>query len=713
MAWFVVLASAPQRSPAQADLPIYTDHLVNGFQDWSWASRNLANTSPVHSGAHSISVNDVAWTGISFHQAGFNNYQGGFDVSGYTNLSFWADGGTGGGQQIQVYAGYGATNGPRVLLSALPANGWRQYTVSLSALGVAAATNVSRLTWQLTSSGTTNAFYLDDIQLTAMPGPALVRIQVNAGHVLRAVDPRWFGLNTAIWDSDFDTPQTVQLLREAGARLLRFPGGSLSDEYHWASDTTLGNTWRWATSFSNFIHVATNVGAQAIITVNYGTGTPAEAAAWVRDANVTNHLGFQYWEIGNECYGSWEADSNTQPHDPYTYAVRAADYIAQMKAADPAIRIGVVAAPGQDSFANYTNHPATNSLTGRVHYGWTPVLLSTLKNLGVTPDFLVNHRYPEYSTANGAACADSDALLLQSAPAWAGDAADLRNQINAYFGAGGSNMELFVTENNSDAGAQGRQSTSLVNALYYADSLGQLMQTEFKAFVWWDFRNGGDTQGSFDPTLYGWRTNGDLGMVGGATNCYPAFHAAELMQYFARPGDSVLEAASDESLLSAYAVRRADGALNLLVINKSGVTNVNAAVVITNFTPFPAATVRSYGIAQDEAARTNASPSLQGLALTNFPGSSTNFDYSFPPYSLTLLTFAPAPAQLLPGPASGGQFILQLQGQPGTPYVLQSSPDLLAWTSVETDTLAGTVVDLTNVILAGSSRWFWRAIWQP
>jgi len=41
---------------AQTPLQIYTDNLVNGFQDWSWATRNMANTSPVHSGSASISV---------------------------------------------------------------------------------------------------------------------------------------------------------------------------------------------------------------------------------------------------------------------------------------------------------------------------------------------------------------------------------------------------------------------------------------------------------------------------------------------------------------------------------------------------------------------------------------------------------------------------------------------------------------------------------
>src|SRR6266436_4896562 len=81
---------------AQANLPIYTDHLVNGFQDWSWAPRNMASTL-VHSGANSIAVTNASFfQAISFHQNAFN-------TSVYTNLSFWANGGTNGGQTLDVY----------------------------------------------------------------------------------------------------------------------------------------------------------------------------------------------------------------------------------------------------------------------------------------------------------------------------------------------------------------------------------------------------------------------------------------------------------------------------------------------------------------------------------------------------------------------------------------------------------------------------------
>jgi len=450
--------------------------------------------------------------------------------------------------------------------------------------------------------------------------------------------------------------------------------------------------------------------------VNYGSGTPAEAASWVRYSNVTNHYGFKYWEVGNECYGTWETDTNNKPNDGYTYAQRAAIYLQQMKAADPTIKVGIVVVPGEESYANgNTTHAATNLLNGQLHYGWTPVLLSALKALGIAPDFAVHHRYPEY-TASGSSVADSDALLLQSTSGWAGDAADLRRQIVAYFGPEGTNIELVCTENNSDAGSQGRQSTSLVNGLYYAESLAQLMKTELNAFVWWDFRNGSLSDGSFDPTLYGWRTVGDLGMIGNLSTKYPPFYAAKLMQYFAKPADTILPASSDYLLLQSYAARRASGALNLLVVNRDSVTNFNAQVSVAGFIPDSVALVRSYGISQDEAARTNAAPASQDLATNTLAKVSTSFNYSFPPLSLTLFTLppsAPSVALLSAVTQPDGLPLLQLQGQANVRYVLQSSPDLIHWSNFSTNTLSTSTLNLGNPLTPGVNAQFYRALWQP
>lgn len=311
------------------------------------------------------------------------------------------------------------------------------------------------------------------------------------------------------------------------------------------------------------------------------------------------------------------------------------------------------------------------------------------------------------------ACADSDPLLLQSSAGWASDAADLRQQLTAYLGPAGAGVELVCTENNSDSGAQGRQSTSLVNGLYYADSLAQLMKTEFNGFIWWDLRNGSDTSGSFDPTLYGWRTVGDLGVIGGLTGRYPAFYAAKLMHYFARPGDAILEASSDYKLLSVYAARRADGALLCLVLNKDTLASFNAQIGLAGFIPDSGAMVRSYGIPQDTAAQTGlGSPDI---AQTSFASAGTDFAWTFAPLSMTLFTLAPTAPRLAvvtPAPQAGGPLLVELHGQPGTTYVIQTSTNLAAWTSVSTNALGtNNTLVLTRPVPAASGQTFWRALW--
>ena len=752
----IVIAAlfVPLFSPGQTNLAIYTDALTNGWQDWSYnVTRNFANPSPVHSGSDSMSATITsAWGGIQLYHADLTN-------TAYASISFWLNGGATGGQQLQMYGnldvgGVSTAQSARYHLPAPPPNTWQPYTVALSALGVANTTNFTGFAIQDAAGSTEPTFYLDDLQLNGVvPPPALVHLTINAGQPIRIADARWFGLNAAMWDSYYDTPQTVSFLNQLGTRIIRLPGGSNADDYHWAYNREGANTWNWQTSFGNFIDVITNasVNAQAIITANYGDGTPQEAAAWVAYCNATSTnlqllgvdaygtnwqtarfwarlranaplgtddgrnflrvsrstaMGFKYWEIGNECYGGWEIDSNTLAHDPYTYAVRATNYISLMKAVDPTIKIGVVATPGEDSSVNNYNHPVVNPRTGQTHYGWTPVLLATLKSLGVMPDFLVHHFYSEYGS-------DNDVTLLQVSANWASDAANLRQQITDYIGAAGTNIELLITENNADAGNQGKQSTSLVNGLYLADSLAQLTKTEFNSFIWWDLRNSLDTSGDFSASLYGWRTNGDLGIIGSLNTLYPTFYTFKLVQNFVQPGDSVLTAASDYSLLSVYAVRRLNGSLTVLAINKDPVNTFTGQVAVAGYTPAKTATVYSYGMPQDDAARMGiGSPDI---AQTNLSGAGTVFNHVFPPYSATVLALSPTPANLLafPKPSDTNQFIFQLQGQAGVPYVVQQSTNLTTWTSVSTNTLQTATLNFSNAMLTVPSQQFWRAIWQP
>ena len=63
------------------------------------------------------------------------------------------------------------------------------------------------------------------------------------------------------------------------------------------------------------------------------------------------------------------------------------------------------------------------------------------------------------------------------------------------------------------------------------------------------------------------------------------------MQDFFQPGDTVLTAASDYSLLSTYAVRRQDGGLTMLAINKDPSNSYTAQMAVAGFTPATNGTV--------------------------------------------------------------------------------------------------------------------------
>ena len=701
---------------AQGAQVIYDDALENGWQNYGWATLNYASGSPVHSGSDAISVSAGAYQALYVHHADF-------DSTPYAALTFWINGGPMGGQTLQVQAELGGGAQAAYPLPALAANTWQQVTIPLAALGAAGQPNLDGFWIQSTSGASLPTFYVDDMALTAssVTQPTSAHLSVNAGQAVRTLDGRVYGLNTAVWDSNLGTPASVSLLGQMGTQTLRFPGGSTSDGYDWSTNRSDGDPWMWGSSFATFAALAQAAQSQAILTVNYGSGTPQMAAAWVaysegdpasaqtigvdargRDWHTVgfwaslraatplaaddgeNFLrvghpapyGFRDWEIGNECYGSWENDQHGatgsslsgSPHDAYTYAGYAAQFLQAMKAVDSAIKVGVVGIPGEDAWGD-GQHPVPNPNEGNApHSGWTPVVLATLASLGVTPDFVVHHRYAQNPGG------ESDSSLLQSAgPGWASDAADLRKMLTDYAGAAGAGVELLATEANSVSYNPGKQSVSLVNGLFYADSLGNLAQTEFNACAWWDFRNSSAPGNNNDPSLYGWRLYGDYGLVAAGDRSdtpvntpYPTFYAAKLLTHWGRGGDRVVAASSDYNRLSVYAAKLSNGSLSLLVINKDPSRDLTGHIALTGFVPGSGpATVYQYGKPQDLA---NAD-----LTQTAVGSAGAAFDAVFPSYSMTVIMLSPAAAvptpptiavaaAATPAPVTGTQANVSVQG---------------------------------------------------
>ncbi|SPE61466.1 hypothetical protein SBV1_700016 [Verrucomicrobia bacterium] len=278
------LSLLPFASLGQSNLTIYADSLAAGWLDYSYGiTRNFANTSPVHSGSYSISVTITnAYGGLQLFHSPLTN-------SAFAFISFWLNGGSSGGQQLQMYGNLGP--GPtaqtgRFSLAAPSVNSWRQYFVPLAALDVNNATNFSGFAIQDSAGSTEPTFYLDDIQLISSTPPAVTHLTVDAGQSVRTADARWFGMNGAIWDSALDSPSTLNALSNMGTRAMRFPGGSDSDDYHWVTNRQTGANFTWTTSTAHFIHLVTNANVQSMITLNYGTGSTNEAAAWVAYVNA-------------------------------------------------------------------------------------------------------------------------------------------------------------------------------------------------------------------------------------------------------------------------------------------------------------------------------------------------------------------------------------------------------------------------------------------
>ena len=171
----LTLLAAPASAIAQSNLTIYTDSLATGWMDYSYScTRNFANTSPVHSGSDSISVTITsAYGGLQLYHAPMTN-------TAYANITFWLNGGTTAGQQLQMYGNLGT--GPsgqsqRFYLNTPLVNTWLLYTVPLSALGVANVTNFSGFAIQDSADSSEPTFYVDDIQLASAAAPAVTRLE--------------------------------------------------------------------------------------------------------------------------------------------------------------------------------------------------------------------------------------------------------------------------------------------------------------------------------------------------------------------------------------------------------------------------------------------------------------------------------------------------------------------------------------------------------
>ncbi|MFI9318289.1 cellulose binding domain-containing protein [Kitasatospora aureofaciens] len=409
-----------------------------------------------------------------------------------------------------------------------------------------------------------------------------VSVSVDAALQLATVPATGVGVNIPVYDADMNAAATPGLLSTAGINTVRYPGGSHSDVYHWQTGTAENGQYVAPnTGFDAFMGTVRAAGAQPIITANYGSGTPQEAAAWVQYANVTKGYGVKYWEIGNEVYGNgeynatWEYDTHSSK-SATTYANNVLQYVSAMKAADPSVRIGaVLTTPGY--WPDGIVGPGDTM-------DWNHTVLSIA---GSKIDFAIVHAYPTSTSP-----AD---LLTKPQAQNANITGAVRSLINQYAGSNAPNVGIAVTE----ANAQAYLDTS-PNGLFAPDNYLTWLENGAFNVDWWDLRNGTDC--TKVTTVEGATDYNDGGTVSSGSPCepavdtpFPAYYGIQMISKLGAPGDTLVKAASSSSLLTAHAVRRANGDVDVMLINKDPNNDATVNLSYAGFTPSAATpTVHSY-----------------------------------------------------------------------------------------------------------------------
>ncbi|MBV8374283.1 MAG: hypothetical protein JO302_02130 [Candidatus Eremiobacteraeota bacterium] len=443
-----------------------------------------------------------------------------------------------------------------------------------------------------------------------------------------------YGASLDTW-FDFVQPFVDPSFAQTGIHLVRFPGGSESDVYHWEGGGSLcAPKMGYIAKPSTFENLASKVtgplGIDVAITLNYGSnrhcnggGEPSEAAAWVAEAKQRGY-NVPYWTVGNEVYGSWEFDLHRHKHDPITYSRAFRDgYYPVVKAADPTVKLGVVG-----DFA----------LAGDRH--WNDIVFRRAAPF----DFVEIHYYPEYNI-------DSDSFLLGPAlDRFASELAGVRAQMKA---AGlNAHLPIYLGEFNNDAGQEGKQSVSIVNGLYLGQMLGILMNAGVPMATWWLAYGSCDESGDYSNALYGWQHFGSEGLFSdglpdpydGCSNTpkipagtpYPAARVMALFHATVPPGSSirtVAVASPLEHAIRAYGFAEGNGYAFVLFNNTLSGANVMAVVRNATRQSY-AATLWVYGKAQYDLSKNDR---WVGAAEHHLGSVGARVPIMLPPYSMSVL----------------------------------------------------------------------------
>lgn len=442
-------------------------------------------------------------------------------------------------------------------------------------------------------------------------------ITVDRSSLGPVVNSRILGMNMGYW-YDPSNPAIVPAFLTAGIKSIRWPGGSASNDYHWATNSLCGGgSVPPASAFDTFIaDVIRPGGFDLALTTNYATnaacngpGDPAEAASWVQ--NATNNGNYvSYVTVGNEPFGTWEVDLHAIPYDPATYAYATANgYYPQIKAVNSSVQVGVCVNPW--------NAPA-----------WDPIILSQARY-----DFVEFHFYPQ-----GPGSEDDTFLVQQAAPQLTTAINAIKSELST---AGNPDTPIYVGEIGSVYDDPGKQTSSITQALYAGQILGEMMNDGVARATWWLGFGGCNSDPSvdnFSSSLYGWQNFGgymvfsdglpETGCSGSgiptvpAGTLLPTARAFQLFSKVAIDGEHALTASvsGDTTDVRIYAATN-NGGTALVVFNLNETVSEPVEIALSGQGSASSVTVETYSKAIYDLSQNNvwAAPTTTDLGSQSLP----------------------------------------------------------------------------------------------
>ena len=443
----------------------------------------------------------------------------------------------------------------------------------------------------------TIGFFMDDWQPktftvpttftnTTVPAAAGVTVTIDRSNVLTKAPRSFASANSNLWMGQMVTETSLMTnITNLHPHLIRFPGGSISDVFFWNAQPNTPPTdapaqlvqdngtavaagyWygkniaSWTFSVDNYYSMLQQTGNKGMITINYGyarygTGTnPVARAAhlaadWVRYDNGRT----QYWEIGNENFGNWEAGyrintaTNQEGQPEYVtgqlYGQHFKVYADSMRKAAQEIgkTIYIGAVMSESAPLSWWTPTATT---------WNSGLFSAAGNY---PDFYIVHNY--YTPFQTNATAD---VILNTPVEETQKMMDYVRQ--SISGAGLTQKPVILGEWNITSSGS-KQQVSHVNGLHAVMVLGESLKNKIGMTARWDLANGwsnGDDHGMFNQ--------GDEPDGVPKWNPRPAFYHMYFFQQYL--GDRLVSATSSSTDVIAYGSSFTSGETGVALINKA------------------------------------------------------------------------------------------------------------------------------------------------